>query len=524
MLIYKDENLEKYKKENLNINPNWNRRNFVNCVCDYANSSTEKILAIGGLRGTGKTVGILQALEHHDILYLSSQEGESETAEDYINLLRDTDKKTIVIDEYSWIKDREKLDKYLLTSVQNHKRIVLTATESISLEFLNYGKLNHRVNTIHTTMFTYEEYLRLYNKEHSKANCKNFLMTGGLFEEYVVINFDSARQYIDDAIVSNLAGYLKNEMNFDVAKTLTYSVLYKAICPSNLSEVPTLRKNHTTLENFLEQMGINTDYIPEEKDILRVADVFKQAGIIERIPNFDKNSELKEQYYIVNPSLTCQLIKETYGLADIENSILGHVFESTVAIQLSANMLSDHVIYFYNNGSEKNNPDNIGLDIVITDKEQEFAYLFECKYKQSDTISSDKTLRSGFLEEHEFKDIDILGRYVVYNGKPSVQEYEVGTVIFTPIGDILNNYFEFDENVKIISSLKIHNQKDDRNKPNGPTSGISSATKSQINSWHEFGKEVNKNIKKIVSEEKARVQYSFEHIVKQIEHSIGLSR
>ena len=206
-------------------------------------------------------------------------------------------------------------------------------------------------------MFTYEEYLRLYNKEHSKAVCKEFLMTGGLFNEYIIRNFDSAKQYINEAIVSNLAGYLKDEMDFEVAKTLTYSVLYKAICPSNLSEIPTLRKNHSTLENFLEQMGVNTDYIPEEKEIQRVADIFKQAGIIERIPNFDKKSELKEQFYIVNPSLTCQLIKETYGLADIENSVLGHVFEAAVAIQLSANMLSDHVIYFYNNGNEQNGPD-----------------------------------------------------------------------------------------------------------------------------------------------------------------------
>lgn len=522
MLSYQDNNLKTYKKDKLNINPNWNCRDFVRCVTDYANSSTEKILAIGGLRGTGKTVGILQALEDYDILYLSSQEGETETAEDYIELLKNTDKKIVVIDEYSWIKDREKLDKYLLTSVQNDKRIILTATESISLEFLNYGKLNHRVNTVHTTMFTYEEYLRLYNKEHSKAVCKEFLMTGGLFNEYIIRNFDSAKQYINEAIVSNLAGYLKDEMNFEVAKTLTYSVLYKAICPSNLSEIPTLRKNHSTLENFLEQMGVNTDYIPEEKEIQRVADIFKQAGIIERIPNFDKKSELKEQFYIVNPSLTCQLIKETYGLADIENSVLGHVFEAAVAIQLSANMLSDHVIYFYNNGNEQNGPDNKELDIVITDKEKEFAYFFECKFKQSDAISSDKTLRSGFLEEHEFKDIDILGRYVVYNGKPSVQEYEVGTVVFTPIGDILDNYFEFEQNVKTISASKVN--KNDRDKPNGPTSGITANMKSQVDSWSNFGKEVNKNIKKIVSEEKARVQHSFDHVVKQIKHSFGLSR
>ena len=221
MLIYEGKNLKEYMQKNLNINPKWNHRNFVNCVTSYINSSTEKILAIGGLRGTGKTVGILQATENSDVVYLSSQTDESEIADDYIKFLESTDRKIIVIDEYSWIKERDKLDKHLLTAVQNEKRIIITATESISLEFLNYGTLNHRVQTIHTTMFTYEEYLKLYNKSHSKANCKDFLITGGLFRDYIIQNFDSAKQYINEAIVSNLAGYLKNEMSEEAAKTLT---------------------------------------------------------------------------------------------------------------------------------------------------------------------------------------------------------------------------------------------------------------------------------------------------------------
>ena len=118
--IYEGKNLKEYMQKNLNINPKWNHRNFVNCVTSYINSSTEKILAIGGLRGTGKTVGILQATENSDVVYLSSQTDESEIADDYI-----------------------------------------------------------------------------------------------------IQKFDSAKQYINEAIVSNLAGYLKNEMSEEAANTLT---------------------------------------------------------------------------------------------------------------------------------------------------------------------------------------------------------------------------------------------------------------------------------------------------------------
>lgn len=450
MLIYTDTELKKYKAENLEIDPSWNERDFVKCVRKYVDSSTEKIFAVSGLRGTGKTVGILQAVNEKDTAYLLAQKGDNKTGDDYIDFLKSTDKKIIVIDEYTWIKDRDDLDRYLLTSVQNNKRIVLTATESISLEFLNYGKLNHRVQTVHTTMFTYEEYLRLYNKEHSKANCKDFLINGGLFDEYILKNFDSAKNYIEEAIVSNLAGYLKNEMNEEKARTLTYAVLYKAICPSNLSKIPTLRKDHVTLENYLEQMGVNIAYIPQEGEIERVADIFEQVGIIVRIPNFDKNSDLKEQYYITNPSLSCQLIKGVYGIRDIENSILGHIFESCAAVQLFTNMLSEHKIYFYNNGTEKNNSDNKELDMVITDKSEEFAYFFECKFTQKETLNSDITLLSGYLENHEFKDFEIEGRYLIYTGKPAIKKYDVGIVVFSPIGSILDNYFEFNENIKKI--------------------------------------------------------------------------
>lgn len=455
MLIYEGQQLIKYKKENLEIQDFWNKRDFVQSVETYLVGSTEKILAISGLRGTGKTVGILQATESYNIAYLLAQKQDNKTGQDYIEFLKTTDKKYIVIDEYSWIKNRDELDRYLLTAVQNDKRIILTATESISLDFLNYGKLNHRVQVIHTTMFTYEEYLRLYNKKHSKAVCKEFLTEGGLFKEYILRNFDAAKDYIKDAIIDNLAGYLKNEMDDEKAKTLTYSVIYKAICPSNLRTVPALRKNHVTLANFLEQMGINSAYIPQEGEINRIADIFEQAGIIVRIPNFNKQSSLREQYYITNPSLTCQLIKKVYDIHDIENSILGHIFEASVAVQLFTNMLSEHEIYFYNNGTEKNNPENKELDIIITDREKEYAYFFECKLKQEASLKFTDTLISGYLEKHEFKGVEIEGRYVVYNGKPSVNNYGVGPIIFTPISDTLNNYFEFEHNIEAIENYKL---------------------------------------------------------------------
>ena len=447
MLLYEGEKLIDYMNHNLEIKQSWNERNFVHGVRNYLDSTTEKILAISGLRGTGKTVGILQAAKDYDVVYVLAQKWDNKTGKDYIDFLRNTDKKIIVIDEYSWIDDREELDRYLLTSVQNGKRIVLTATESITLDFLNYGVLNHRVHSLHTTMFTYAEYLKLYNEEHSKAICKKFLMKGGLFEEYALENFDSMTAYIDEAIVKNLAAYLKKEITEETARTLTYSVLYKAVCPSNLSTVPTLRNSKVSLDNFLEQMGVNVVMEIRENDLNRVADIFEHIGLIVRVPNFVKNSSISEQYYITNPSLTCQLILSAYNLRNIDNFILGHVFESCVMVQLAANKLEEHNIYFFNDESKAPSEVNKELDIVITDRKEEYAYFFECKFSQNDEVNSGITLLSGVLEKNYFYDYEIEGRYVIYNGEPKVKKYDVGVTVFTPIGAMMDQYFEFPENV-----------------------------------------------------------------------------
>lgn len=457
MLILSGESLREYEKENIRLDPNWRERNFTSIVRDYFDSKTEKVLAISGLRGTGKTVGSLQAARERDALYILAQKGDSATGEDYINILRSTPKKNVIIDEYSWINDRKRLDDYLLTAVQNGKRIALTATESMTLDFLNYGPLNHRVHVVHTTMFPYDEYLRLYGKKHSKNACVDYLQTGGLFKDYALKNYDDARAYIENAIVGNLAGYLKGEMSEEKARTLTYAVLYKAVCPSNLSRIPTLRDSKVTLNNFLDRMGINPYMIPDQWDLHRVADIFEQIGVIVKIPNYNKESAIREQYYIVNPSLTCQLIKQAYGLESLDNSILGHVFESCVGVQLATNRLSEHDIFFYNSAGIKEHAENNELDFVLIDKEREFAFFIECKFSQNPSLNTGITLLSGNLEAGDFSGVEIDGRYVVYNGEPVVQQWNIpgleepAKIVFTPISSMLDNYFAFKENIRVIT-------------------------------------------------------------------------
>lgn len=452
MLVFKGTELENYAFKNLQINPLWKHRDFVANVIAYINSSTERVLAIGGLRGTGKTVGIMQAGLGKDFCYILAQRDEQQTGVDYIKALKESENRIIAIDEYSWIRNRDELDRYLITAIQNGKRILITGTESITLDFLNYGAINHRVGVVHTTMFTYEEYCRLYDIPQTKASCKRFLVEGGVFRDYILNSYDATKNYIEDAIINNLASYLGDTVSKEKAAALTYAVLYKAICPSNLSSIPTLRNNKITVDNFLDKMGINTDVLFCESDLKRVADIFEKIGLIVRVKNIDAGSDVKEQYYITNPSLTCQLILAAYNINEIDQGILGHVFEACSVVRLATNKLSEHVIYFYNHTADPTieNDKNKELDIIITNDEMEFAYLFECKFTQNNSVDKKITLLSGDLEKTVFKHTEILGRYIIFTGEASVKKYNVGDIIFTPMNKMLDYYFEFSTNVNTI--------------------------------------------------------------------------
>ena len=119
MLILDAKNIEREGVLDLS----WNERDFVALSQDFICSKINKVLIVSGLRGTGKTTGMLQLVRKNDGLYLSSERGESETAQDYIDLIKNSPQKVIVIDEYTWIKDRERLclDSIISSCVQHGK-------------------------------------------------------------------------------------------------------------------------------------------------------------------------------------------------------------------------------------------------------------------------------------------------------------------------------------------------------------------------------------------------------------------
>ena len=329
MIIFEGQALADLKASTIATDPTWEYRDFVGEVEVYLSGRTEKILAVAGPVGTGKTVGVLQACDASDTAYILVQQNEPENGETYIQLLKETDKHCIVFNEYNWIRERRSLDYYLLTAVQNGKRIVLTGSDPYSLEMLNYGRLIHRIQPIRTALMTYEEYLRLNKMPDSKETYRQFLRTGGALGRYVITDYDSMKRYCDEAIVPGLAWFLHEDMSTERARVLAYAALHRTI--STYPDFAKLESRQTDddagLEEFLKRMGVKTDIQPRRYEINRVADLFEQIKLVRKveIDNEDDDSGPIVRYYLTNPSLTYQLVLCAYGLDDADDSATAFV-------------------------------------------------------------------------------------------------------------------------------------------------------------------------------------------------------
>lgn len=455
MLIYQNEEFQKLYDE-VGFDAEWKERDFVSYAREYMNRASHKVLAIGGLRGTGKTIGLLQSVKGLDACYITAQKGDDVTGADYIEFLKHTDKKYIIIDEYSWIKDRKALDEYLYSAVQNGKRIAITGTESITLDFLNYGNLIHRVDMIHCTLFSYSEHCRLNNLSPCKQSCEDYLKNGGTFKAYAINNYYSMKDYIKTAIIDNLVAY--TQMPIEKATAIVYSILYKAVCPSNLTTVPTLTENHLSVKNFLDEFGVNPDIEFTDGELDRVSDVLEQVGVIISVPNWER-AEARSEYrtYIVNPSITYQLILAAYDIPEVNHYLLGEIYEASVMAHLYYHKLTDDNIYYL----DRNTADgkNKELDIVVTQPSGKSVFLFECKLRQESKLAQNATILSDELEEY-FPDGNIDGRYIVYTGKECIDTISGKTVVFTPLNSTVEHYYNIDSTISRLNQMQSKRKTD----------------------------------------------------------------
>lgn len=453
---------EEYLMDN-EVDTKWEKRDFVFEVEKYMESTLSKVLLVSGLRGTGKSIGVLQAMRDKDAVYIIMEKGIRTTADEMMRVLVSRKEKIIVLDEYTWIANRKEseLDGFLYTLVSHGKRVIVTGTESLNLEALKAGPLIHRAITLHTTHMPFSEYCRIYNKPMDQNTCDVYLTHGGIFESYVINNEHTMSNYIEEAIIANLKGYVRDYRPlFDETKisNIIYTLLYRAVWDLMKNDPKLLQsKDNVDTQLALQRLGIDLESAQiSVSDIRSVADLLCSVGVLVKVPNLlnemeNIQEELFKGYktYIVNPSLTCQFIKTVFPNYDNMNSILGVVYEANCMVDLYFKKQETDAIYYI----ESKESDNYEIDIAISsndDLRKKQFYLIECKHRYKVNVYNENwSIVNGKVDEalkDKFPDSEICGRFIVHPGESDWQTHSSGReVAIVNQDDQLYKYYNFDE-------------------------------------------------------------------------------
>ncbi len=187
----------------------------------------DKICGIYGLRRTGKTTMMLQAIRDigiDDCAYIICNNNDS-----YIELeesIQALNKKYIFIDEITKVKDFINLSSSLSDIMSNkEKKIVITGTDSASLLFAKNDELFDRMDVIHTTYIPYAEYNYLFGK-----SLEEYIQYGGtLTNGKQLYNDDNLDEYTNTAILSNIYHSVENSHG-----NLPYRRLYDLLLSNSL--------------------------------------------------------------------------------------------------------------------------------------------------------------------------------------------------------------------------------------------------------------------------------------------------
>ena len=187
------------------------KRDCFQNLLNYLNKkNTSKICIIYGLRRTGKTVLMQQAVnalseeqKKNSVYIRCNNETDFYDVLSYLKDCLNEGKRNIFIDEITYAKNFQNLAEVLSDNfVTNYNaRIVLTGTDSLGLSLPSHSNLYDRADFIHTTYMSLPEFARIMNNDSI-----DFYMEHGntLSEDNPFATPESAHKYIETSIVSNL--------------------------------------------------------------------------------------------------------------------------------------------------------------------------------------------------------------------------------------------------------------------------------------------------------------------------------
>ncbi len=336
----------------------YGRRECYDLLDRYLRSDSHgKVCLIYGLRRTGKTTLVLQAiseLELDEVAYIKAL-----STDNMAMLNRDLKKleelhvKYVFIDEITLISDfidsaSILSDVYAMTGM----KLVLSGTDSLGLLLSTDDELYDRSFTIHTTFIPFREYERLLGKRDIdeyiryggtfRAGETDFDNTELLDESASFRDDESARRYIDTAIARNIqhslacyksGGHFRHLLDLyengeltgainriieDMNHRFLLSVLERDFVSHDLGssrQIDRKRKAKEGKESVL-------DHIDERAVVKRLREILDVRNSDERFVPLDKThvAEIKEYLFLLDLIMSCN--SETIEGEEQEERIL----------------------------------------------------------------------------------------------------------------------------------------------------------------------------------------------------------
>lgn len=389
--VYTGSSLRTYIRSS--IDKSWKCRDIVDSLVNYFDNPYKGMMfGLTGLRGTGKTVALLQALVKMNKLSESM----------YVTLATDSDIdcaglcnylepqlagiKYLVIDEATRIKNLIKNGDTLFEELKRFGiAVVLSGTDTLALAISSGDGLFHRIVEHNITFISLAEYERILCNESDKTRVVvSYIKSGGLMAPDNVKDFDTFKVYVNTAIVDNILNTVsknKGVSDFNLVSKMSdtklrsivfgilYSIGYRAWrIDKELRSVDEMESeivggsvrfknnfsrviNALSLSSLINKaeivkmvcrtLGVSEVVTVAQSELNEVLDYLEKLGIIVGLENIAPSSH-EVQYFVVNPSVYNQLYSEVIKAVDNESleggrpirlkAVYGSVFESAVIV------------------------------------------------------------------------------------------------------------------------------------------------------------------------------------------------
>lgn len=450
------------------------------------NENTAKVFCLYGLRRTGKTIMMAQAVadlnEYDNILYVLCEKN------DTMMMLRRTleayDADYIFIDEITKIRDFINTCSYLADVYSfSGKKVVMAGTDSFGFKLARRDELYDRSILLHTTYISYNEYNYLLGR-----GIEEYIQYGGtLSEDNERYNFDDLNEYSNEAIVDNLMHSLENwdhGQRFGILQNAydsgaLPSAIKKVIDRENRDFLSsTIEKDFFAYElhslndllvknNIVDLHELNIDDIIGKLRILLgvrepINYSFDQATISEIIKYLIELDVLYQipgtnEYIFIQPGFRYNQVKiladaliysdgfndldmntKRHVYIKLEENIKGKILEDIVFIELSKNLSNMKKLDI-----SKFSSLNGEFDVVVTDYSSNKSILFEVKHSEKIVKRQAAHLRSNEACDEFWRKYHTLiaAKVVIYMGQNAIDD----DVIYLNAENFLKNSLRFTE-------------------------------------------------------------------------------